>query len=198
MNYEDHPFLSGLPMMEAGDLNDLAERIKGEGLKEDITLFEGKILDGRNRYRACKIAEVTPRFKQFKADSGQNPWDFVWDKNLARFHLNTGQKGMVRLYLEKNAVKWLEEKENQEKEANEARSKSAKGNKNASKNRPKNSKCSKRARSESSGKTRKARAKRAGVSAATMARCEELEKHAPDLAEKVRAGKMSLSTQWHK
>ena len=194
MNYEDHSINNGLSLMEAGDLNELAERIKNEGLKEDITLFEGKILDGRNRYRACKIAGITPKFKEFEAEyPDQSPWDFVWDKNLSRLHLDKGQRGMARLYLEEGAGKWQEEHEKQADEANKARSNAAKGNRNAAKDRPKNGACSKRAHTDSSGKTRKARAQRAGVSAATMAKCEELKKHAPDLAEKVLAGKMGIA-----
>jgi hypothetical protein len=35
------------------------------GVQEPITVFESKILDGRNRHAACPAAEVEPSFKEF-------------------------------------------------------------------------------------------------------------------------------------
>lgn len=61
---EFHPLTDGLKRMKEGDLFLLAEDIKKNGQKDDIILFEGKIIDGRERYDACQIAGVPPRFRE--------------------------------------------------------------------------------------------------------------------------------------
>ena len=56
--YEFHPLADIFPMLDDNELKALAEDIKTKGLTEPITLYEGKVLDGRNRYRACDLAKV--------------------------------------------------------------------------------------------------------------------------------------------
>jgi ParB-like chromosome segregation protein Spo0J len=89
----DHPLAELFPLMGAQDLAHLAQSIAAEGLKAPITLHDGQILDGRNRYRACRIAEVEPRFREFPADS--DPLAFVLAANLHRRHLTTSQRAVI-------------------------------------------------------------------------------------------------------
>jgi hypothetical protein len=49
-------------MIEGADLDDLVSDVHEYGLREPIVVFEDKILDGRNRYRACVAAGVEPAF----------------------------------------------------------------------------------------------------------------------------------------
>jgi hypothetical protein len=60
-------------------------------LVEDIVLYQGMILDGRNRYRACLAAGVPPTTHD--ADKWiADPAAFVISVNIRRRHLNTEQK----------------------------------------------------------------------------------------------------------
>lgn len=88
-----HELANMLPMLEGKLFDDLAEDIFVNGLLEPITLLDDKILDGRNRYNACKLTKTQPRFIQWK--SKKTPIDFVISKNLKRRHLNESQRAMV-------------------------------------------------------------------------------------------------------
>lgn len=92
MKYADHELAAIFPLMTDAELASLAEDIDANGLRDAIWLFEGKILDGRNRYRACALKDVDPRFEQYK---GKDPLGFVVSKNLHRRHLTTSQRAMI-------------------------------------------------------------------------------------------------------
>jgi hypothetical protein len=93
--YEFHPLAALFPMLEEQDLKALAEDIKAKGLTEPITLYEGKVLDGRNRYRACDLAEVELRPDHFTQYKGDDALGFVVSKNLRRRHLNESQRASI-------------------------------------------------------------------------------------------------------
>jgi hypothetical protein len=80
-----HPISEYFPLLRGTEYDELREHVKEHGLLEPIVLFEGKILDGRNRYRACLDTGTEPRFKQFP--EGQDPWAWVWGENATRRHL---------------------------------------------------------------------------------------------------------------
>src|ERR1700733_8806760 len=93
--YEIHPLADIFPMLEETDLKELAEDIKGKSLTAPITLYEGKVLDGRNRYRACDLAKVELRPDQFTQYEGDDALGFVVSKNLPRRHLNESQRAAI-------------------------------------------------------------------------------------------------------
>ena len=66
--------------------------IRENGLQTPITLFEGKILDGRNRYLACQMLNMEPEYVEF---DGKDPLPFVVSRNLCRRHLSESQRAMV-------------------------------------------------------------------------------------------------------
>jgi len=68
MVYEFHEIAGIFPLMEKEELEALTKDIAENGLQEPIILYEGKILDGRNRYLACLQAGVEPWFKQYIVD----------------------------------------------------------------------------------------------------------------------------------
>ncbi len=86
--YEQHHLGRFLPPMPREDFERLRADIAANGLLEPIDLYEGKILDGWSRYRACEAARVEPRFREF---TGDNPVGYVLAKNVQRRHLNPVQ-----------------------------------------------------------------------------------------------------------
>jgi hypothetical protein len=90
--YEYHEAANIFPMMEGEAFDELAADIKRHGLRDDIELLDGKIIDGRNRFKACEAAGVKPRYKTVTVD---DPVDYVLSKNLHRRHLTPSQASMV-------------------------------------------------------------------------------------------------------
>src|SRR5262249_39439991 len=54
LNFTAHVLANMFPMMEEREFQELKRDIQAQGILEPIRLFEGKILDGRNRYAAAK------------------------------------------------------------------------------------------------------------------------------------------------
>src|SRR6185369_7467138 len=87
-----HPFSEIFPLIEGAEFDALIADIKEHGLREKIWLYEGKILDGRNRFLACEKAGVKPDTRKY---SGKNPLAFVISSNVHRRHLTASQRAMM-------------------------------------------------------------------------------------------------------
>jgi transposase len=93
-----HPAANLLPLLGDEELRELAADIQKEpGLLEPITVYEGQILDGRNRLAACKLAGRRPVYQWvYDGDLGEGgPLGYVLSKNLHRRHLTNEQKRAV-------------------------------------------------------------------------------------------------------
>lgn len=90
---EIHPLALLFPPMGCDEMIALVEDIRQSGLRDDIVLYEGMVLDGRNRYEACRQAGVEPRFVDW--DGEGTALDYVVSKNLNRRHLDESQRGYV-------------------------------------------------------------------------------------------------------
>lgn len=91
---EFHEIANLFPMMVGDEYRMLREDIATHGLIEPITTYQGKILDGRNRYTACLDLSIEPQYIEWNENTS-NPLDYVISKNLHRRHLNESQRAVV-------------------------------------------------------------------------------------------------------
>jgi hypothetical protein len=87
-----HPLADIFPLIEGSEFNALVEDIRARGLCEPVTVFQGKILDGRNRARAAAAAQVELSSVNY---DGDDPLEFVISKNLRRRHLRDSQRALI-------------------------------------------------------------------------------------------------------
>ena len=91
------------PMIEGTAFDELKGDIAANGIHQPIVLYQGQILDGRNRYKAAKAAghAFTPdNFKAFEGTLAEAE-AFVISTNFHRRQLTNAQKqeviqGMIR------------------------------------------------------------------------------------------------------
>lgn len=84
-----HPYADAWPMLGEEDLAALTEDVATNGLRDPIVLYDGKILDGRNRYAACAQACVAPVYDDFHGDD-DDALAYVQSVNNARRHQSKG------------------------------------------------------------------------------------------------------------
>lgn len=94
---EFHPVANLFPLLNDDDLNELTESIKANGQREPITLHpDGRIIDGRNRYLACRKLNMQPKTVTYTGMGDTAALiAYVTDTNLHRRHLTSSQKAMV-------------------------------------------------------------------------------------------------------
>ena len=198
MILQPHPAATRFPMMDEARLAELVESIRTHGQQVPILLYEGQVLDGRNRARACEMLGIDPRCEQW---SGGNPYLHVWALNGTRRDLEPGQRCAIRLDIQQASGAWEAEQEARRAKANEARAESARAQMDerprgedgriepgplSGENRPG------RSPAAPTPKAHESLAVAAGVSPATAARVLALANKRPDLIAEVRAGTLSL------
>lgn len=98
-----HRLAEIVPAASEADYASLLDGIREHGQREPVVLYEGLILDGRTRYRACAELDIEPVTREFgsRATDGADPLAYVIDSNRRR-HMNTTEKA-------KAAAKLVEE-----------------------------------------------------------------------------------------
>lgn len=92
MNFEFHPLANIFPLIEGQAYQELMADVLKHGIREPIWVYEGKILDGRNRYRAAQAMGVECPIQEYDGDDATG---FVISLNLHRRHLSESQRGVV-------------------------------------------------------------------------------------------------------
>ena len=104
--YEHHPLAEMFPLLKDAEFHELVEDIRKHGLREPISLFEQKIIDGRNRERACIKAGVEPRYRSIEFDNHDAAAAYVISKNICRRHLTPKQKrALIEKFLRADPTK---------------------------------------------------------------------------------------------
>jgi hypothetical protein len=97
LDLEPHPLAERFPPMEGVAFEALKADISARGLENDIWLFEGKILDGRNRYRALtELGIFKPSHCSSFDGTPEQAAEFVDSQNLHRRHLTPDQQAKLR------------------------------------------------------------------------------------------------------
>lgn len=151
---------------ETEEYKGLVDSIRCYGLFDPILVWQDKIVDGRHRHKACLEAGVEPTYEILDP---KMPFEMVKDRvvaeNILRRHLTTGQRAMIAASLANMTV-------------------GGNGSNQYSD--------SKTANSPDSTSTAEA-AKSLNVGERTVREAKEVKRDAPDLAEKVSRGEMTLN-----
>jgi hypothetical protein len=91
MNF--HPITEAFPLLESNDFAALCDDIQANGLRQPIWTYEGQVIDGRNRYRACEARNVPQAFQEW--DGQGSLAAFVASLNVHRRHLSPSQRAMA-------------------------------------------------------------------------------------------------------
>ena len=90
---EPHPFANEYRTMREDEYIGLLQSIKQNGVKNDIFIYENHILDGRNRWRACRELGVFPQGKiKIFEGTDKEAREFVDTQNLYRRHLDEWER----------------------------------------------------------------------------------------------------------
>ena len=87
-----HPLADIFPLIDGLEFDALRDDIAAHGVREPIVLFDGAILDGRNRYRAARAAGVDCPMTEYRGDDAAA---FVVSLNIHRRHLTESQRAMA-------------------------------------------------------------------------------------------------------
>ena len=89
-----HELANLFPMMTESERAALVDDMRQNGYDQTspVVIYEGKILDGRNRWTAAQSLRIDPPTVQY---DGDDPLAFVIRHNLTRRHLNESQRAVV-------------------------------------------------------------------------------------------------------
>jgi hypothetical protein len=177
-----HPLANLFPLLTGRDFEALKADIAAHGLREAIWTYQGQILDGRNRYRACREAGIEPTFREW--DGNGSLVAFVLSLNLHRRHLDAGQRAAVAA----EVLPHLEEEAARRKKSGKSADGAAGGRGRKKANQPAHLPGG----LPDDGEARKQAAKLVGVSARYVSMAKKVKEGDPEQFERVKAGRQRL------
>jgi hypothetical protein len=163
-----HPIADVWPMMDEAKLAELADDIRKNGQLVPVWIYEDKILDGRNRWAACKIAGVEPKTKEY---AGDEPTAFAVSLNDRRRHMGKSALAAVAAELEPHF-------------AADAKRRQIR--------KPKAESVVEKVPQQNLGKAREEAAKSVGVNDRYVSDAKKVKTEAPEVFERLKAGKITL------
>jgi cell pole-organizing protein PopZ len=163
-----HPIADVWPMMDEAKLAELADDIRKNGQLVPVWIYEDKILDGRNRWAACKIAGIEPKTKEY---TGDEPTAFAVSLNDRRRHMNKGALAAVAAELEPHF-------------AADAKRRQAR--------KPKAKSVQEKVPEQKRAQAREEAAKSVGVNDRYVSDAKKVKAEAPEVFERLKAGKITL------
>lgn len=91
--YTQHPLSAAFPPLTADEFASLRDSIADLGVQNAITVFEGQVLDGWNRY--CAATELGMDCPERELDPMVDPRSFVLAQNRARRHITVAQMALA-------------------------------------------------------------------------------------------------------
>jgi ParB-like chromosome segregation protein Spo0J len=90
-----HPAANIFPMLDGEEFEALVADIRAHGQRDPIKVDgDGKVIDGRNRLRACRRLGIEPEVQEVDTDDAVA---LVLSLNLVRRHLTSAQRAFVAL-----------------------------------------------------------------------------------------------------
>ena len=97
MAYQQHPLSAAFPAMAAEDFQGLKDSIENIGVQNPITIFDGMVVDGWNRYKAANELGMDCPSKDL--DNWIDPVAFVRAQNKDRRHLPLSAWALIEVSL---------------------------------------------------------------------------------------------------
>jgi hypothetical protein len=180
---ECHEVCNLFPSMTDAEFRELAADIGERGQIDPIWTCEGRIIDGRHRYRACLDLKIKPKFQEWAGEGG-SLLAFVISKNARRRHLNKSQLACIAVdgkrLLEQGIAAELPGK------VSKARKKSQAGEVSAKMPNPQR----RDARKEAAAAVR--------VGERYVSYAERIKEQSPGLFEEIKAGRVTISAAMKK
>ena len=156
--------------MQGEAYRELLKDIREHGQREPILLDpDGRILDGRNRYRACRELGIEPQTRMWEGN-GDSPLSVILSLNLHRRHLTSSQKAAIAIEI--LPMLEAEAKERQRKSGGAVPQKIAEPEK---------------------GEAREKAAQLVGTNREYVAAAKKIQEKDPELLMKVRDGKLHIA-----
>jgi N6-adenosine-specific RNA methylase IME4 len=201
IDLKNHPAADRFPMMDDDRYAELRDGMRENGFTKNnpVKLFEGKILDGRNRYKAAVELGIEAHFEPVTG----NPFKIAWALNGQRRDLAADQRAVIAQLLEFHANEYdaisFSVTANANKKRAEALAARDRKDDGTMASSPVTT-CDDTGRdhaAEADGRSSTAKAKASGTNRGAVDRASKLIREAPHLAEKVAHGEMK-STQAHR